>query len=60
MILTLAAVAVAGSLGYALYKHVTVAQVKAEVAKIEAEAVSLEAAVKAKVLSIVASLKAKL
>lgn len=60
MILTLAAVAVAGSLGYALYKHVTVAQVKAEVAKIEAEVVAAEPVIKAKVLDIVARLRAKL
>lgn len=48
------------AVGYALYKHVTVAQVKAEVAKIEAEAVALEPVVKAKVLAIVAALRAKL
>ncbi len=60
MILVLAAVAVAGSVGYALYKHVTLTQVKAEVAKIEAEAVTLEASVKAKVLAVVAAIKAKL
>lgn len=55
-ILVVAAIAV----GYAAYKHVTVAQVKAEVAKIEAEAVTLEASVKTKVLAIVASLRSKL
>ncbi len=60
MILAIAAVAVIAAVGYAVYKHVTVAQIKAEVAKIEAEAVTLETTVKAKVLSIVADLKAKL
>ena len=59
MIIEIGAVAVA-AVGYAIYKHVTVAQVKAEVAKIEAEAVALEPIVKAKVLAIVAALKAKL
>lgn len=59
MIVEIGAVAVA-AVGYAIYKHVTVAQVKAEVAKIEAEAVALEPIVKAKVLAIVAALKAKL
>jgi hypothetical protein len=60
MILAIAAVAVVAAVGYAIYKHVTVAQVKAEVAKIEAEAVALEPIVKAKVLAIVAALRAKL
>ncbi|MGA7855727.1 MAG: hypothetical protein WCA15_20575 [Candidatus Acidiferrales bacterium] len=60
MIIGLLVVAAAGSVAYAAYKHVTLAQVEAEVAKIEAEAVSLEATVKAKVLAIVAAIKAKL
>lgn len=60
MIIGLLVVAAVGSASYAIYKHVTLAQVKAEVAKIEAEAVSLEAAVKARALAIVAALKAKL
>jgi hypothetical protein len=59
MIIELAGLAVA-AVGYAVYKHVTVAQVKAEVAKIEAEIVAVEPVVKAKVLAIVASIKAKL
>jgi hypothetical protein len=59
MIIEIGVVAVV-AVGYALYKHVTLAQVQAEVAKIEAEAPALEAAVKAKVLEIVAAIKAKL
>ena len=58
MIIEIGAVAVA-AVGYAIYKHVTVAQVKAEVAKIEADAVAIEPVLKAKVLAIVAALKAK-
>ena len=58
MIVEIGAVAVA-AVGYAIYKHVTVAQVKAEVAKIEADAVAIEPVLKAKVLAIVAALKAK-
>ena len=64
MIVEIGAVAVAAAVGYAIYKHVTVAQVKAEVAEIEAELspayVSVEASLKAKLLAIVASIKAKL
>jgi hypothetical protein len=59
MIIELAGLAIA-AVGYAVYKHVTVAQVKAEVAKIEAEIVAVEPTVKAKVLAIVAAIKAKL
>jgi hypothetical protein len=55
-VLVIAAVAVA----YGAYKHVTVAQVTAEVSKIEAEAVALEPVVKAQILAIVAALRAKL
>jgi hypothetical protein len=59
MIVEIGAVAVA-AVGYAIYKHVTVAQVKAELVKIEADAVAIEPVLKAKVLAIVAALKAKL
>ena len=57
MILAIGVVAVA-AVGYAVYKHVTVAQVKAEVAKIEAEIPTLVAAAPAVVKDIVARLKA--
>ena len=60
MILTIAAVAIAAAVGYAVYKHVTVAQVKAELIKIEADVVAAEPVIKAKVLAIVAALRAKL
>ena len=59
MIVEIGAVAVA-AVGYAIYKHVTVARVKAELVKIEADAVAIEPVLKAKVLAIVAALKAKL
>jgi hypothetical protein len=60
MILVLVAVAAVAAVGYAVNKHVTVAQVKAELVKIEGEAVAAEPVVKAKVLAIVAALRAKL
>ncbi len=59
MIIEIGAVA-AVAVGYAIYKHVTVAQVEAELVKIEADAVAIEPVLKAKVLAIVAALKAKL
>jgi hypothetical protein len=59
MIVEIGAVAVA-AVGYAIYKHVTVAQIKAELVKIEADVVAVEPVLKAKVLAIVAALKAKL
>lgn len=59
MIVELVVLAAAAT-GYAVYKHVTVAQVKAEVVKAEAYAVTLEAAAKAEVLKVVAAVKAKL
>jgi len=60
MILAIAAVAVVAAVGYAVYKHVTVAQVEAELVKIEAGVVAAEPVIKAKVLAIVAALRAKL
>ena len=59
MIITVLVIA-AAAVAYGAYKHVTVAQVTAEVSKIEAEAVALEPVVKAQVLAIVAALRAKL
>jgi len=60
MIITVLVIAAAAAVAYGAYKHVTVAQVTAEVSKIEAEAVALEPVVKAQVLAIVAALRAKL
>jgi hypothetical protein len=60
MIVAIVAVAAVAAVVYAAYKHVTVAQVKAELVKIESEAVAAEPVVKAKVLAIVAALRAKL
>jgi hypothetical protein len=60
MFIELVAVAAVAAVSYGLYKHVTVAQVKAELVKIEADVVASEPVLKAKVLAIVAALRAKL
>jgi|HubBroStandDraft_2_1064218.scaffolds.fasta_scaffold53826_4 hypothetical protein len=60
MIIELVGLAAVGAAGYAVYKHVTVAQVKAELVKIEADAVAAEPVIKAKVVAIVAAIRAKL
>jgi uncharacterized membrane protein YebE (DUF533 family) len=64
MFIYLFAVAVLGGAGYFAYKHYgsskVVSAVKAEVSKIESEAVAEEAAIKAKVLAVVARVKSLL
>lgn len=61
MIYAIGAVAVAAT-GYAVYKHITLAQVKAEIAKIESElaAGALAAEIKAAASAIIARLVALL
>lgn len=62
MILYTAFALVVGAVGYAIKKHITLAQVKAEVVKIEGEIVSgtLVAEVKAGYAAIIARIKALL